>query len=94
MAREKEVLLNKKNELIIQLNKNLDFIKGTLSEIKRGEKKVGQHLTYKDANQTTHTHYVSSDKVKDFEEKIKRTKKLWQLLDKLSEVNIKLLKVD
>jgi len=94
MRDKKEKLLQKRLKLFKKIEKNLDFIKGSISKVSRKNKITGEfyHLTYKDKTQKTHTVYIPANLFKKINIGIKKMKRIKELIDEINTVNIKLLK--
>lgn len=96
MSSKKDRLLKKRNKLFYEVEKNLDFIKGSLVKVSRKNRIKGDfyHLTYKDENQKTHTMYIPSRLVKSADKGIKKMEKIKIVMSEISKINIELLKED
>lgn len=92
--KEKEKLERKKARLFKELEQNQGFIKGSLSIIARKKKSyiTAYYLTYKDANQKTHTKYISISEFKKAKYGIKQMNKVKEIINEISKINIELLK--
>jgi len=92
--KEKEKLLRKKAALLKELQRNQDFIKGSLSSIKKKNKSgsPAYYLTYKDENQKTHTKYIKTAQFNEARSSIKQMKRVREIINEISKVNIDLLK--
>ena len=91
----KEKLIKKRMSLIKKIEKYGNFIKGSVSRIsKNGVSASGYYLTMKDKNQKTITKYISEKELRAVEKSINNMKKVRELIEEISLLNIKILKSD
>jgi len=91
---KKNDLLQKRRILFKKIEKNLDFIKGSLSKVNRKNKNISKsyHLTYKDKHQKTHTKYIPADSLEKARKGIKKMGKIKKIINAISLINIERLK--
>jgi hypothetical protein len=95
MAETKNLLIQKRQKLLKEIEGRGDFIKANVRAItKAGQPTSGYHLTYKDDNQKTRSKYVSKNQIKKIERAIKNMKRVKELLNKISELNIEIALFD
>jgi len=94
MAEKRDTLLKRRFKKMKKIERNLDFIKGSISKVSRENKSAGEfyHLTYKDEKQKTHTKYIPSDLVKEVKKGIRKMEQVRKLINEISIINIELLK--
>lgn len=94
MAEKKDTLIQRRFRKMEKIEKNLDFIKGSISKVSRENKAAGEfyHLTYKDEKQKTHTKYINANLVKEVKKGIKKMEQVRKLINEISIINIELLK--
>lgn len=94
MPEKRDKLLQRRLKLFKKIEKNLDFIKGSLSRVSRKNKIVGEfyHLTYKDEFQKTHTRYISAGSLEKVRKGIRKMEKIRKLINEISIINIEQLK--
>lgn len=93
MTEKKKALLNKKSELLNSIKNHGDFIKGSVTRIYRNGKLIsGYNLTSKNENQKTVTKYISKKQLSQAQRGIKEMKKVRKLIEKISQLNLEILK--
>ncbi|MCK4544521.1 hypothetical protein KAU43_03215 [candidate division WOR-3 bacterium] len=94
MAEKKDTLIQRRFRKMERIERNLDFIKGSISKVSRENKAAGEfyHLTYKDEKQKTHTKYIPADLVKEVKKGIRKMEQVRKLINEISIINIELLK--
>ena len=94
MKNEKKELLKKRDELLDQIEKHGDFIKGSISRISRNGVPInGYNMTSKNRDQKTVTKYISEKQLKSAQKSIKNMEKVKNLIDKISRLNMEILKL-
>ena len=86
-----ELLKRRQQRLREDITANLDFF--LIGTVAKSPSMTGHGLTTKGKG-TTVSLYVSKEIVKKAQERIKRYKKMWLLLQKLSKVNWEILKLE
>jgi len=91
MSGKKDILFQKK---LKKIEKNLDFIKGSISKVSRKNKITGEfyHLTYKDEKQKTHTKYIPANLVEEVKKRIRKMEQIRKIINEISIINIEQLK--
>lgn len=94
MAEKKDTLIQRRFRKMERIERNLDFIKGSISKVSRENKAAGEfyHLTYKDEKQKTHTKYIPADLVEEVKSGIRKMEQIRKLINEISIINIELLK--
>lgn len=95
MKKKKEVLIQKRQKLLKEIERHGDFIKANVRRItKVGIPTFGYHLTYKDENQKTHSKYVSQKNIKQVEKGVENMRIVKKLINTISELNIEIAVLD
>lgn len=94
MSEKKDIFFQRKLKKLKKIEKNLDFIKGSISKVSRKNKVVGEfyHLTYKDEKQKTHTKYIPANLVEKVKKKIRKMEQIRKIINEISIINIEQLK--
>ena len=93
MQEKSKKILKKRDKLIEELKSRKNFIRGNLTQLKREGKSTNSYqLTYKDKQQKTHTKYISIKELLKTKKAIKDYNTVKQIMDKISKLNIELIK--
>jgi hypothetical protein len=92
MATKKESLLKKRTKLLSAILEHQDFLKGSISRVKKNREVDAYYLTYKDKEQKTHTKYINHQQYYDVKNKIEKMIKVKKIIEAVSEINLELLK--